>query len=118
MIDYVKWSKTVALVESEDNPHAWGDEGLACGRYQQHPAFTLEWLAMGRVQVGVDWSWDRVFAAALRIFFNVRSLPTPDPLRLVMEFHLGVQAVKDGKWDVGYAERWGRYWDKMLLGEL
>ena len=115
MIDYALFKQALAMTESEDNPHAYGDEGLALGRWQEHPAFTLEWLANGKVAVGVDWSWDRVFAAALFAFFNHEGPLSMNAVQLAMKFHLGVAAVANKQWDTNYATRFNRFYSRVTM---
>jgi len=101
-MDFERWAKILAKVESHDNPHAWGDEGLAVGRWQMHPAFYHDFASL---DIPVDASWDTAFRACLRNFFSLHS--ADEPLHAAMMFHLGVHAVLyERKWDDAYALRW------------
>lgn len=102
MLEFEKWRAALANTESNDNDRAWGDEGLAVGRWQMHPAFVWDF---GPDVVTVRESWDALFSATLRNFWDERSRVTPDGVKLAMEFHLGVTAVRDGQWDEPYAQR-------------
>lgn len=106
-MDYEKWRSALAMTESQNNPHAWGDEGLAVGRWQMHPAFVWDF---GPDDVTVRESWDALFMSTLLNFFTERGPVVKDPVRLAMEFHLGVAAVAAGKWDDAYAVRFGSFY--------
>lgn len=108
MTVYLKWRHALALVESGDDPNgSFGDAGQALGRWQMHPAFVWQW---GPDEVGLSETWDQVCAAALLAFYTARSKESQSALYLAMEFHLGVEAVREGKWDEGYAESFTRYY--------
>lgn len=69
MTPFAAWSRALALTESDNDPDVrLGDDGQAAGRWQQHPSFTQEWA--GRITWGVEWTWDQVFEAALRAFYE------------------------------------------------
>ena len=108
MIDFDKFLNALAMTESNDDTKAWGDEGLAVGRFQMHPAFVWDY---GPDTVGVVWSWDHVFRETLRNFLAEREpIHNGDAVHIVMEFHLGVSAVSKGQWDKAYAERFARFY--------
>jgi hypothetical protein len=110
MTDFERFASALAMTESNNNPQAFGDDGLAYGRWQMHPAFVDEWWPD---DVGVDWSWDQLFINALLRFYDTRLQPGRSLIDVVMEFHLGVQAVKDGKWDKPYAERFTGFYSSI-----
>jgi hypothetical protein len=92
----------LAMTESTNNPFAWGDQGLAVGRWQIHPAWFHDW----RVDPpAVRDSWDDVFDAALERFWRATVGKGMAPVSAAMEFHLGAAAVAHGKWDADYADR-------------
>jgi hypothetical protein len=107
MTDFERFAAALALTESDNDQKAWGDQGLAMGRWQMHPAFVDEWWPD---DIGVDWSWDHLFHAALLRFYTKRFVERVTLFTVVMEFHLGVQAVKDGRWDATYLERFRMHW--------
>jgi hypothetical protein len=107
-MNYAKWCTALALTESQNNQRAWGDQGLACGRWQMHPAFVWDY---GPDNVAVRASWDDIFSAALAGFFQERAPITTDPVKLAMEFHLGVRAVSEGQWDAVYAARFQSFYE-------
>lgn len=110
-MDYQKWSYALAMTESTNNPHAWGDSGQAVGRWQMHPAFVWQY---GPDDVGLSETWNDVCAQALQAFFNERSARTPDAVRLAMEFHLGVEGVAKGQWDAAYENRFKIYYGNQV----
>lgn len=97
---FEEFADALSRTESNNNDRAYGDEGLALGRWQMHPAWFFEWQLH---TCKVDDSWFAVFRAALENFF--KSHKEQDPVRLAMIFHLGAAAVARGKWDAAYAER-------------
>jgi hypothetical protein len=111
MTDFERFAQALALTESNDNPHAWGDQGLAVGRWQMHPAFVDEWWPG---DIGVDWSWDRLFRAALLRFYSTKCEPLVSVVNLVMQFHLGVHAVAEGKWDKDYEARFVGFYTQVV----
>lgn len=89
------------MTETGNNVQAWGDDGQAVGRWQEHPSFIQEWA--GHITWGLDWTVDQVCRTALLSFFLERGKVVTDPVHLAMEFHLGVEGVADGRWDQRYA---------------
>lgn len=108
MTDFERFAHALALTESHDNPQAFGDDGLAYGRWQMHPAFVDDWWPD---DIGVDWSWDHLFRAALLRFYSTRSAAGVPLQKVVMEFHLGVHAVAAGEWDTKYGLRFADFYD-------
>ncbi len=92
----------IALVESGDKEFAWGDAGLAAGRWQIHPAFYHDWC---EPICPVDASWDTRFKGAVRRFYD-HYQPLYIPLKIAMCLHLGVHAVLvERKWDPSYESK-------------
>jgi hypothetical protein len=102
-MDFETWARALAKTESNEDSRAWGDEGLACGKWQQHPAFTLEWIRLSQVKVRS--SWNDIFYHALENFFHHYQDVMPYQVKLAMMFHLGVDAVNQGQWDAEYEKR-------------
>ncbi len=102
MTGFEKFAKALALTESNDNAQAWGDQGLACGRWQMHPAWVDEWWPDG---IEVNWSWDHLFRAALLRFYTAKFQPGIVLSKIIMEFHLGAAAVASGEFDHAYARK-------------
>jgi hypothetical protein len=95
----------LAIVESNNDPHAWGDSGLAMGRWQVHPAWVYGYLRITGVQPGVRESWDGFVGRIVEAFFESR--PTScTPIQSAMWFHLGHRTDESqGDWDIDYAGR-------------
>jgi hypothetical protein len=107
MTDFERFSKALALTESNDDSKAWGDSGLACGRWQMHPAWAFDWWPK---HVGVLWSWDTLFRTMLQSFYLAKSAERHAVTMIAMEFHLGAAAVKNGAWDAPYLARFMNHW--------
>src|SRR5260370_36671493 len=111
MAGFDRCAAALALTESDDDQKAWGDQGLAIGRWQMHPAFVAEWWPD---DIAVGWSWDRLFHAALLKFYDARYVAGVTLSQVVMEFHLGVQAVKDGRSDAHYLAQVEEFYDSPV----
>lgn len=108
MNEFERFALALAWTESNNNPEAWGDHGLAMGRWQMHPVWYAEW-ADPAIQVG--WSWDQAFRAALRRFWDGTRGRGVSLLATVMIFHLGASAVERGEWEGVYEIRFMKFWD-------
>ncbi len=111
MTDFERFAAALALTESDDDQKAWGDQGLAVGRWQMHPAFVDEWWPD---DIEVGWSWDRLFHAALLKFYTARFVQGVTLSTVVMEFHLGVAAVKEGRQDPHYLTKFVKFYDSPV----
>lgn len=107
MRDFHSLRRVLALVESANDPEAWGDSGRACGRYQMHPGFYVSWGPTILEFGGRELSWDEAFEIALSRFLEAceRDRPTATDEQIAMAFHLHGQPRWDG-WDDGYSQRW------------
>jgi hypothetical protein len=107
MTEYEKFAQALALTESQDKQFSWGDDGLACGRWQMHPAWVDRYWPD---DVGVDWSWDHLFRAALIRFWGGKH-KIGRPTELAMEFHVGhwIEPT-DHAWDKPYAARFEHHY--------
>lgn len=108
MSEFERFALALAWTESNNNAEAWGDHGLAMGRWQVHPAWYAEW-ADPAIQVG--WSWDQAVRAALRRFCDGTLGRGISVLGTAMIFHLGARAVARGEWDKDYEARFKKFWD-------
>lgn len=108
MNEFERFALALAWTESNNNREAWGDEGLACGRWCMHPAWYAEW-ADPAIRVG--WSWDQAFRAALRRFWDEYERQGFTVAQKVQVFHLGRSAYELGERDTPYAVRFGKFWD-------
>lgn len=94
---FTEWSGIIAAIESRGNPEAWGDDGMACGRWQEHPCFVQQWI--GQVTWSVRATWDDVFQAALLNFFDRASCHGISGLDAAIGFHLHGQPVRASEQD-------------------
>lgn len=90
-LTFSQWSAALAAIESGNDPHAWGDEGLAAGRWQMHPAFVQQWI--GHVIWRVRASWNDIFQAALLEFYDKAAARGVSDVDAAIGFHLHGQAV-------------------------
>lgn len=111
MTEFERFAQALAMTESLDHPEVWGDAGLACGRWQMHPAWVDEWWPD---DIGVDWSWDHLFHMALVRFYQTKDAENMPPDKMAMQFHLGEAAAKRGDWDVKYGLRFAGFYIQLL----
>ena len=112
-----KFVLALAITESADQPRAWGDDGLAVGRWQQHPSFYSTWGPPRGMFRAREQSWDWAFEIAVRRFFRAawadeRIANLTGPVRInkvAMAYHLHGSLVFTG-WDEPYAARFARAW--------
>ena len=110
----------LAITESADQPRAWGDDGLACGRWQQHPSFYATWGPPRGWFRKQEKSWDWAYETAVRRFFRAawsdeRIADLIDQVRInkvAMAYHLHGSLVFVG-WDEPYAARFARAWGSV-----
>jgi hypothetical protein len=97
--------KALAVVESKDNPEAWGDAGRAMGRWQVHP--DRLWFEAKRfdLEPALGETWDQLVARVLRAIWHV-GMQTQLPINIAMYWHLGHWTYPDKPdWDAKYAAR-------------
>lgn len=97
----------LAVTESRNDWRAWGDDGLACGRYQAHPSFYASWSPRPVDFGGVERSWDWCFEWAARRFFRACRFDKPAASlgQIAMAYHLHGQVIWIG-FDARYDEEW------------
>ena len=97
--------KALAIVESSDNPEAWGDAGRAMGRWQVHPdALWVHAHSLGIVPTLGD-TWDQLVGRVLRAIFAVYAAKY-SPEIIAMYWHLGHWTDDEQPdWDAKYAVR-------------
>jgi hypothetical protein len=110
MTEFLRFEQALALTESDDDQKAWGDQGLAMGRWQMHVAFVDEWWPD---DIGVDWSWDHLFAAALQRFYSAKFAAGVTLQHMVMQFHLGEKAQLRGDHDDVYWTRFVKFYNQL-----
>lgn len=118
-IDYERWKHALAMTETFNRPGAWGDYNsyglpLACGRWQIHPVFLARWWPMRATPAWDSFTptdtttWDELFEACLRTFFNALAMHAGDATILAGWFHEhGGQGPLQ---DQAYMERFSRYY--------
>jgi hypothetical protein len=99
-----EFAACIAQVESGDKPTAWGDNGLAMGRYQVHPSWVWTWATYLKLQPTVSESWDHFIGRLVQGFFSAHNAGM-HPGQIAMYFHLGhLDTEQDSDWDVNYAK--------------
>lgn len=99
--------KALAVVESSDDPEAWGDQGRAMGRWQVHPDRLWSEMHAQSIKPAIGETWDQLVGRVLRAMFgkfeSSRTLP-----EIAMYWHVGhmLFAGRDD-WDPKYAARFG-----------
>lgn len=99
--------KALAVVESKDDPEAWGDGGQAMGRWQIHPARYADELKHTSTVAHNGDTWDQVVAEMLRTIWTIYHVGW-SPVAIAMYWHRGhwVEST-DADWDAKYAARFG-----------
>jgi hypothetical protein len=97
--------KALAMVESSDDPEAWGDAGRAMGRWQVHPARYYDELRRWDLVPEVSATWDQTVAIMLREIWE-EYYPIYSPTQIAMYWHLGhFTDPTRPDWDAKYAAR-------------
>jgi hypothetical protein len=93
----------IGLAESQDNWRAWGDDGFAVGRYQDHASYYATWGPKPADFAGEERTWDWCFNFAIRRFWRAarKFYSTKTGLEIAMARHLHGQLVFTG-WDQEY----------------
>jgi hypothetical protein len=95
--------------ESDSNPRAYGDDGLALTSYQVHPAWVWDQIRRAPVTPRVDDSWEAWIEQIVCKFYRIR-MQTSSEVQIAMEFHIGhFVAPTDTAWDVPYAARFAKF---------
>lgn len=106
--DPSQFLKALAITESNDNPAAWGDQGLAMGRWQVHPAWVWDHLCKTGLFPAVRESWNSWIERGIMYFVQLYSVRFT-PRELAMSFHLGhLSHLGDRDWDTAYDARFVR----------
>jgi hypothetical protein len=93
--------------ESHNYKEAWGDNGFACGRFQEHPSFYASWGPRPGDFGGVERSWHWCFEFAVRRFFAAATFDAPGASdgMIAMAYHLHGQVIWTG-FDEDYKRKW------------
>lgn len=99
--------KALAVVESSDDPEAWGDGGRAMGRWQVHPDRLWSELHRNTITPQLEETWDQLTSRVLRSIWSKYRFDL-EPAQIAMYWHLG-HFTDDHKpdWDAKYAARFG-----------
>jgi hypothetical protein len=97
--------KALAMVESSDDPEAWGDAGRAMGRWQVHPDRLFGEMATYKISPKLGETWDQLVERVLRVFV-ARWSPEFSFDEIAQFWHLGHWPLSypDG-WDMQYASK-------------
>lgn len=97
--------KALAVVESSDDPEAWGDNGQAMGRWQVHPARLWQEAHLYQATPNLRETWDQLVARILRAMFT-HLIESFEPDQIAMYWHVGhMTNVGTDDWDTKYAAR-------------
>lgn len=108
MVTVDQFLKALALVESSDDPEAWGDGGRAMGRWQVHPDRLWGEMHAHLISPKLGETWDQLVARVLRARFD-SATSMNQPVVIAMFWHLGHwQQPGVGDWDRSYADKFNR----------
>lgn len=97
--------KALAVVESKDDPEAWGDAGRAMGRWQVHLSKLWVYATAYYLSPGIEETLDQFVASILRCMF-VDYSNTLSPVEIAMLWHVRYLVKAGGKdWDLKYEAR-------------
>ena len=97
--------KALAVVESSDDPEAWGDGGRAMGRWQVHPDRLWQEMHSHQITPKLGETWDHLVERVLRVIF-IDSYPGTAALMIALYWHVGHWVrPSDSTWDAYYAAR-------------
>lgn len=101
-----EFARKLWITESAGRLYDWGDDGLAMGAYQQHPAWMFDWAKHLGLTPTVLESWNHFEGRLVRAFFTLHSQMGTPPTEIAMKFHLGHACKPDApEWDKQYAAR-------------
>lgn len=104
--------------ESDNNPRAFGDGGLALTSYQAHPAWVFDQLARLAIsrptwKPKIGDSWDQFVGSLVGFFFDDYE-PFETFVGIAMHFHKGHRVELGSKdWDQGYADRFSMFANRL-----
>jgi hypothetical protein len=105
MITVEQFLKALAVVESSDDPEAWGDAGQAMGRWQVHPSRLWTEMHAFTITPTLTETWDQLVARLLRAIY-ARYSDAFAPIEMAMYWHVGHWVrTTDSTWDQKYAAR-------------
>lgn len=95
--------KALAMVESSDDPEAWGDAGRAMGRWQVHPDRLWSEMHANTITPKLGETWDQLVARVLRAMWlsHISGFSADE---IAQYWHLGhFPANYPDDWDLNYA---------------
>ena len=99
--------KALAVVESHDDPEAWGDGGQAMGRWQVHPARLWQEMHANTIAPRLGETWDQLVGRTLRAM-AMKLWEKYSAVAIAMYWHLGHFCESTApEWDLKYAARFG-----------
>lgn len=108
-----KFALALRMTESDNNPRAYGDGGLALTSYQVHPAWVWDQLQFKPPAPRVGDSWEN-WIYLLVVRFYERWSPYLRDVEVAMYYHRG-HYVKPGAadWDQDYADRFSMFANRL-----
>jgi len=99
--------KALAVVESSDDPEAWGDGGRAMGRWQVHPDRLWNEMHVHSITPNLGETWDQLESRVLRAIWAKYSIDY-FPNEIAQFWHLGhLPLAYPAGWDLKYDARFG-----------
>lgn len=95
--------RALAVVESSDDPEAWGDAGRAMGRWQVHPDRLWYETQQYGITPTLGETWDQLVGRVLRAIFTDPRYAV-EPVEVAMYWHVGHWCADNNPhWDARYA---------------
>ena len=92
----------LGMVESNNQPFAWGDGGRAMGRWQVHPDRLFSEMESHKIEPKLGETWDALQGRVVRAIAEMY-LPDEDATSVAMYWHLGHWSdPKSDDWDLTY----------------
>lgn len=105
MMTPLQFALALRMTESDDDPRAFGDAGLAITSYQVHPCWLWDQIKRFELRPGLSESWDEWIQVYVLAFYAAAA-GDGAPVNEAMHFHLGHPAkVTDPDWDIEYSAR-------------
>lgn len=101
------FTEFISKLESNGDPHAFGDKGQALTSFQVHPAWVIDWSQRLHVEPRVNDTWERFVGRIVEVFgFHACETLKLGRIEAAMYFHIG-HVVWEGEqdWDEQYAAR-------------
>jgi len=110
-----QFATLIAYTESDDNPHAWGDDDRALGLYQAHPDWAITYAKRYNIWPLVGEKWNDWIGNLVCRFFVEYSQTFTDT-EVAMHYHLGHESLASNvDWDAVYAARFNYEASKLSI---